>query len=106
VDIVESQPMRNARHLIAVTLMATALCADRAIPAAPTQTPSANLATRLIERLTVSLRGVVPNARLYQPRRFGLRPADERPAAALTLDSDLKSVPLSPFQFRLPPPLA
>lgn len=97
--------MRNAKHLIAVTLMATAMCADRAIPTAPTQAPAtANLASRLMERLAVSLRAVVPGARIYQVRRWGLRPANDPPMAPPTMAVNLQSAPLSPFQFRLPPP--
>ena len=44
--------MRNARHIIAVTLVATAICAGRLTVAAPVQTPVTQLAGRLLQRLT------------------------------------------------------
>jgi hypothetical protein len=103
--ILALDPMRNARHMIAVTLVATAICADRVAVAAPAQAPSGQFAGRLIQRLTTRFRRVVAAATLYQPRREDTgcsEPAPsiicERPAAA--------AISLSPFQFRLPPPLA
>lgn len=98
--------MRHARHVIAVTLMATAICADRLAPAAPAEPPATHLAGRLIERLSMSLRRVLPAVGLYQPRCPGLRLTAARilPFADQTLG--FHRVLLSPFQFRLPPPIA
>jgi hypothetical protein len=92
--------------MIAVTLMATAICADRGLPAVPAQPQASHFTGRLIERLSVTLRRVVPATCLYQPRRFGLPPAQisRPPLQALTVD--LLRPRLSPFQFRLPPPCA
>jgi hypothetical protein len=98
--------MKNARHMIAVTLVATAICADRTLPAAPAEPQASHFAGRLIQRLSVNLRRVVPATCLYQPRRFGLPPpqiSNPRPEALLV---DLRPPRLSPFQFRLPPPSA
>lgn len=96
--------MRNARHVIAVTLVATAICADRVTAAAPVQQPMAQFAGRLMERLTVTLRRVLPATSLYEPRRLTMRPVKDpvRPAGAAIRVPHLT---LSPFQFRLPPPL-
>ena len=62
--------MKNARQFIAVTLMATAICADRSPPGRARGVgdfPSAgHLAGRLIERLSVNFRRVVPAGQLYQ----------------------------------------
>ena len=98
--------MRHARHVIAVTLMATAICADRVSPAAPAQPPAACLAGRLIARLSVNLRRAVPAAQLYQPRRATLRPALAGPPALADQTAMFQLQPASPFQFRLPPPAA
>ncbi len=96
--------MKHARHVIAVTLMATAICADRIAPAVPAQTTTTHFASRLIERLSMNLRRVLPAVTLYQPRRFGLGLAARRPPAIA--DQGFVPAPrLSPFQFRLPPPL-
>jgi hypothetical protein len=97
--------MRNARHIIAVTLVATAICAGRVTAAAPVQTPVAQLAGKLIQRLTTRFGRVVAAARLYQPRREGVRCA--QPSAAIAFDRALAvRTCFSPFQFRLPPPTA
>jgi hypothetical protein len=97
--------MRNARHVIAVTLVATAICADRMAIAAPMQVPVAQIAGRLIHRLTTRFARVVPAARLYQPRREGARCPQRESAIASSRAVPLR-VSLSAFQFRLPPPTA
>jgi hypothetical protein len=96
--------MRNARHVLAVTLVATAICADRVAVAAPPQAPRGQLAASLIQRLTTRFRRVVATARLYQPRREGAGCTEL--ATPIVPQSFLRvRVALSPFQFRLPPPL-
>jgi hypothetical protein len=96
--------MRNARHVLAVTLVATAICADRVAVAAPPQAPRGQLAASLIQRLTTRFRRVVATARLYQPRRED--PGCTEPAARIVPQRLLPApIALSPFQFRLPPPL-
>jgi hypothetical protein len=97
--------MKHARHVIAVTLMATAICADRVAPAAPAQPPATHFTTRLIERLSKNLRRVLPAVTLYQPHRLGFAAEARRPLAMA--DQAFFDAPrLSPFEFRLPPPLA
>jgi len=96
--------MKHARHVIAVTLMATAICADRVAPAAPAPTTTSHFASRLIERLSMNLRRVLPAVTLYQPRRFEPGIAVRRPPA-LADQGFIPALRLSPFQFRLPPPL-
>ena len=97
--------MRRHRHLIAVTLLATALCADRVSLAAPVQRPAAEAAGGIIQRLSVNLRRAMPPLRLYQPRAVA-------PQAAVAPSPVPRPIPLaavihlSPFDFRLPPPLA
>jgi hypothetical protein len=95
--------MRNSRHIIAVTLMATAICANRAIAAAPVEQPVAQFAGRLMERLSVRLRRVLPAARLYQPRHAQAQPENEEVWSG-GQGVGIRQVSFSPFYFRLPPP--
>jgi hypothetical protein len=96
--------MRRHRHLIAVTLLATALCADRLSLAAPVERPAVEVAGRIIQRLEISLRRAMPPLRSYQPLVTTAKPV------VLPVFSGHAAIPapavhLSPFDFRLPPPL-
>ncbi|MGA3065928.1 MAG: hypothetical protein ABSF29_03675 [Tepidisphaeraceae bacterium] len=96
--------MRRHRHIIAVTLLATALCADRMCLAAPAQRPTPEMSGGIMKRLTVSLRRAMPPLRLYQPPAIAskteIAPSPEpRPIPVAAV------IQLSPFNFRLPPPL-
>ena len=62
------------------------------------------LASRLIERLSMNLRRVLPAVTLYQPRQFEPGLTVRRPLA-IANQAFFPALPLSPFQFRLPPPL-
>lgn len=89
--------------MIAVTLVATAICADRVAVAVPVVAPTGQLAARLIQRLTLRFRRVVAAATLYQPRREDRGCSD--PAPLVICDRAAPApIRLSPFQFRLPPP--
>ena len=89
-DIESAVFMKNARHLLAVTLVATAICADRSLPAVRVELANSHFAGRLIERLSVNFRRVVPAGQLYKPQRFGLPPM-EMSAARPELDGRLRS---------------
>jgi len=96
--------MRRSRQVLAVAFLATALCADRAVTAAPILRPqptAGSLAGRLVSRLTVNLRQSIPAARVFETRREGSVPTVRPIAPVITLIAPLA---LSPFQFRLPPP--
>ncbi len=99
--------MKRTRHILAMTLMATALCADRMATAAPeirfhlqvASDPIAWLATKWSLRFC----RVVPAVRLHQARREGpLNDAPGEPPEVLSVI--VHRVEGSPFQFRLPPP--
>ncbi|MGA2230959.1 MAG: hypothetical protein ABSH22_08675 [Tepidisphaeraceae bacterium] len=97
--------MKLVSRAVAMTLVATALCADRAVAAprdiCPGPETKANL--NLVERLSVNLRRVVRPARIVEVRR-----EKDRPAVAIVNVSDcpiVARVSLSPFQFRMPPPV-
>ena len=110
--------MRKTRTIVAVTLLATALCADRAVAVAAARatgeaaTPAGGRdrtqtqpgQQTFAQRLTRSLRQVVPSMQLHQARRDGLAPVDVPPGNARTPKSSGRGVETTPFQFRLPPP--
>jgi hypothetical protein len=105
VDIRWLKSMKNARHILAVTLVAVAICADRVSAATPVDPASTPIATRIIQRLTVSFRRVLPTNGFCIPLRLTLgRAIDARPKVR-----DFAAVAprrVGPFEFRLPPPLA
>ena len=93
---------RRTRHVIAVMVVATALCADRTVSAAPVVRPqSQGLARTFASRLTTSLRRAIAPARVQSVRSVEDAPICEQPIrdAASGFRSEF-----SPFQFRLPPP--
>ena len=103
--------MRKTRTIVAVTLLATALCADRRLASAAaasdsgSRTEAGPVARGFAQRLTVSLRRVVPAVKLHPGRQEGIAQvawseADPRPQA------DVRPTEGTPFQFRLPPPAA
>jgi hypothetical protein len=95
--------MRRHRQVLAITLVAAALCADRAVAAAPAIRPQvATAAGRLVTRLTVRFRRVVPSARVYETRREGLTPVwRDLPVSDSTTTFGTR---LSHLVLRMPPP--
>ena len=97
-----------------MTLMATALCADRVVTTAPTlreslaspsADPLARLATNLGSRFSGSFRRVTtPVARLHQERRDESVSASEPIERVAPVVAAFHVAQGSPFQFRLPPP--
>lgn len=102
--------MRKTRTLVAVTLLATALCADRSVAPAAEQSTRieagpTNARQSFSERLTVSLRRTVPAVKLHAARQEGVTQL----AAADVIEGGqpvVRWIIGGPFQFRLPPPLA
>ncbi|HEY7119892.1 MAG TPA: hypothetical protein VH475_25105 [Tepidisphaeraceae bacterium] len=102
--------MRKTRTIVAVTLLATALCADRQVASAAAQSASARteagpVTPNFAQRLTVSLRRVVPTVKFHQARQDGVTPIADR-AAFDGPQAHPHQTLGAPFQFRLPPPLA
>lgn len=101
--------MKRTRHVLVMTLVATALCADRVATAAPEiraqlQRSASDPISRLATRLCVTFRRVVPAVRLHQARREG--PMAQSPVRQVVcVPAAVRRVEGSPFQFRLPPPL-
>ena len=96
--------MSKTRHILAIVAVTTALCADRAVSAAPVGRPQvAEMAARLVDRLSKPFRHSVASvvrapARQDYSHVLPARP-QSTPAPMLAVHCDL-----SPFQFRLPPP--
>lgn len=101
--------MRRSRQVLAVVIVATALCAERGV-AAPVARPQVSsvatgpsLAGRILDRLSSGLKGAVA-VRLSRP------PARPEPARASVIarlpdqSHDRDHRPSSPLLFRLPPP--
>ena len=89
--------------MLAVT---TALCADQVTAAAPSLRPQvSDLAGRIVSRLTQSFGRTIADASRVLPRQRVLagRPA-ARDSILPTVAVALRPQPISPFQFRLPPP--
>jgi hypothetical protein len=96
--------MRATRQVLAVVAVTTALCADRvaqAAPASPTQT--IEFAGRLVMRLAQRMRRIVAAIRPWQERLRGIAAQIRQPALVL-VPATVARRPISPFQFRLPPP--
>jgi hypothetical protein len=92
------------RKVIVVVMLAGALCADRVATAAPQVRPQVvEIARNMTRRLSINLRRVVPATRLHETRQEGIARIDATCVRVVPADYD--HLALSPFQFRLPPPL-
>lgn len=98
--------MSKAKHILAVMAVTTALCADQVVSAAPMVRPQvANMAARLVDRLSQTFRRTVPDAAGVTvgrvPTGSAVSYAPQRPPLKVAIH-----LAVSPFQFRLPPPMA
>ncbi|HSZ59505.1 MAG TPA: hypothetical protein VK797_27925 [Tepidisphaeraceae bacterium] len=94
----------RSRHILAVVAVMTALCADRAVSAAPvSRTPVAEMAARLVIRLSESFSRVAP-ASICPELRLDLSGREGQAPAFVPQPSIVHHLSLSPFEFRLPPP--
>jgi hypothetical protein len=98
----------TTRRVLAVVAMTTALCADQAAIAAPAARPHgteiAQIASRLVSRLAQNFRRVMPAA-FSAPARQHCFADLVAPAFSHASPRSPAHAPLSPFQFRLPPPV-
>ena len=99
--------MKRSRQVVAIALVAAALCADRAVAAAPALRPQVSgVAGKLVTRLSVSFRRVVPAARVYQTRCDQGVAAIAAPVGFAQDDTTVCfRTRLSPTVLSLPPPL-
>jgi hypothetical protein len=96
--------MKALRRVVAITLVSAAICADRqAFAPSETRAEPAGPERTLVARLSVSFSRTVPSVRFLEVRRDQDCTTIETMAAPrqpMTL-----RIPISPLQFRLPPPL-
>lgn len=96
--------MRRLGNILAVTLVALALCADRATAAAPAVRPHISQVTRqVVRQVTKRFQRVVPAVKIVQDRQEGLRRVTS-PVFPPQTPAGLHDTATTPFQFRLPPP--
>jgi hypothetical protein len=97
--------MKALRRAVAITLVSAAICADRqAYGALAARTEATCTQPTLAARLSVSFSRTVPTVRFLEARRDQDHTAIAAPAVPVRLW--IVPAPLSPFRFRLPPPLA
>jgi hypothetical protein len=95
---------RKTRQVLLALTVTTALCADQVALAAPTLRPQvAELAGQIVTRLSRSFRHSVNVELPVHARQRVARPASAE-SAAFARTEDVPHRPVSPFQFRLPPP--
>jgi hypothetical protein len=99
--------MKRTRHVLVMTLVATALCADRVATASPdirAQLQSgADPIARLATKLSATFRRVVPAVRLHQVRHEGV--ATLTPVMRIIAPlAQVHATRGSLFDYRLPPP--
>lgn len=102
--------MRRSRQILAVVILTSALAADGTLLAAPVREAAASttFAGRLVRKLSDGLQRTMTARPFLAAQRSGFA-AVTRVSAIRPSDSaavDISPRPLSPFQFRLPPPAA
>jgi hypothetical protein len=96
--------MRKFPNILAVTIVALALCADRVAAAAPAARPQIGQVTRqVVRQLTRRFQHVLPTPKIVEHRREGATRSVVRQLPA-DVPNGLHSTESTPFQFRLPPP--
>jgi hypothetical protein len=99
--------MRKTAYLLAATLLTVTLCADRAMAAAPALRPEVvQLAEKLVSRLSESFGRSAVSIAIFPQQRPSAAAVVVPSPAPLTSARTPVPQPISPFQFRLPPPLA
>jgi hypothetical protein len=103
--------MNRPRNIVVIALVAATLCADRVMATSTPADSAVRSQTRavgrsLVTRLSVSLRRVIPSVQVYEKRHDGIVSVSNRISQPdTTTDQRPRLVLLSPFQFRLPPPV-
>jgi hypothetical protein len=93
----------RSRYILALTLVATTLCADRLFASNRALEPEARQPMeKLVARLTRTFGHVVSPKPLVVERRIAV--CLPTPVVVTSTDRAF-SLPLSPFEFRLPPPV-
>jgi hypothetical protein len=97
--------MRKSLYLVAAALLAVTFCADRAMAATPAIRPEVvQLAEKLVNRLSESFSRTARCNAIF-PQRQTISSALSLRPLPLAYSQPLVAQPISPFQFRLPPPV-
>ena len=97
--------MRKTRYLIAVTIVATALCADRALMSRATERAETPVPTQhWVKRLSTHLGRSVATVRIVAEQQVGLDDSLQSQISSPNTRSLARHWARS-LQFRLPPPL-
>ena len=97
--------MAKARHILAVVAVTTALCADQVACAAPAAGPQVGqMAVRLMDRLSRPFRRTLPGA-IRSPQQQPRSNSETASVSHPPVIAVVQHCQLSPFQFRLPPPV-
>jgi hypothetical protein len=98
--------MHRTRHVIMMTLVATALCADRAVSAAPVLTRPVAAVANPLARLATKLAGKLSGT--FRPAISVVRTRPTGSSCALAVIAPQSPIPraavASPQQYPLPPP--
>jgi len=95
---------RRTRQVLLALTVTTALCADQVAVAAPTTRPQvAELAGQIVTRLSRSFRQSVTVELPVHARARGVAPSRDVQWSFVST-GHVPHRPVSPFQFRLPPP--
>ncbi len=94
--------------MLVVVAMTTALCADQMVFATPAACARpaeiVEIAHRLVQRLNEGLRNR-SLAMVTTPARFDRQADSPEPQLQLQSQETIAHPPITPFQFRLPPPI-
>jgi hypothetical protein len=97
--------MRRLRNILAVTLVALALCADRATAAVPVSRPFiSQIPGQVVRQISKRFQHVVPTVKIVQDRQEGITRLASRDVPVVVVPAGLHGSETTPFQFRLPPP--
>ena len=95
---------QKTRQILLALTVTTALCADQVAAAAPTLRPQvAELAGQIVTRLSRSFRHSVTVELPVHARQRTAAPS-RSDVSVVAWHDDVPHRPVSPFQFRLPPP--
>jgi len=94
--------------MLVVVAMTTALCADQMVFAAPAACARPAEIVEIAHRLVVRLNEGLRNrslAMVSTPARFDREATSSQPELQLQSQETIAHSPITPFQFRLPPPM-
>jgi hypothetical protein len=96
---------RRFTHILAMTLVATALCADRAVASSAEGVAVVTENRSLVGRISSGLRRTVTPVRFVAERQVGRPVSPVSPRVESPAMPPMRVTPVTPAQFPLPPPV-